>query len=72
MPIYRFLDTCGGTAPLSVQQRPAVNSNSLLSAKKKKKATIKHALCAMHHNDSHKKQRVRGIPAAISEREAYV
>lgn len=43
-----------------------------LQKKKKKIAAIKHALCAMHHNDSHKKLRERGIPSATSECKAYV
>lgn len=65
----------GIEAPLGMQQSPAVNSNTvycLCAKKKKKNAAIKHALCAMRRNDSHKKLRARGIPAATSEREAYV
>lgn len=38
----------------------------------KKNAAIKHAVCATHHNDCHKKLRARDIPSATSEREAYV
>lgn len=61
----------GIESPLSVQQSPAVNSNTVYCLQKKN-AAIKHALCAMHRNDSHKKLRARGIPSATSEREAYV
>lgn len=53
-----------------MQQSPAVNTNRLLPAKRN--ATIKHALCAVHRNDSHKKLRAKGIPIATSERTAYV
>lgn len=53
-----------------MQQSPAVNSNTVYCLQKN--AAIKHALCAMHRNDSHKKLRARGIPSATSERKAYV
>lgn len=61
----------GIEAPFGMQQGPAVNSNTVYCLQKKN-AAIKHALCAMHRNDSHKKLRVRGIPSATSERKAYV
>ncbi len=62
----------GIEAPFGMQQSPAVNSNTVYCLQKKKIAAIKHALCAMHRNDSHKKLRARGIPSATSERKAYV
>lgn len=62
----------GIEAPFGMQQSPAVNSNTFYCLQKKKIAAIKHALCAMHLNDSHKRLRARGIPAATSKRKAYV
>ena len=55
-----------------MQQSPAVNSKTLYCLQRKKMLQLNIALCAVHHNDSHKKLRARGIPPTTSEREAYV
>lgn len=49
-----------------------LKTETVYCLQKKIIAAIKHALCAMHHDDSHKKLRARGIPSATSECKAYV
>lgn len=63
-------------ASQGVQKEAQLQTVMQFVAKRKRKKEnglqLNTDLCAMHHNDSHKKLRARCIPAVTSEREAYV